>query len=85
MQMARKSRSLKVGQEVKITFWDHGQAEGTEATPFQCVVYGRVIESKDIYYVLAAWDVLPEDHPNRADNQRKFTIIKSSIIRTRVF
>lgn len=65
-----------IGNEVRITFWDHSMGKGLT----KCRAYGIVKEETEESLIIAPWIILEEEKEVEETNTEYITVIRKAII-----
>ena len=72
---------MKLGDEIKLTIWDHCKGPGTIKVPMEFNVYGKVVAIDANSVILASW-IDPAGTVD--DNTEVFAIVRSAIRKVKV-
>jgi hypothetical protein len=70
------SRTMKPGDLLEITFWDHS----TNMAPVKCTVWGKVSNVTRMHVELSSWEVEHDDEEVKDDNREYVSILRKAII-----
>lgn len=74
---------MKIGDLVKISFWDHCKAIPGNAQPIECTVFGRVGEKTKLFVRIDSWNASEEEVETYSENRDSYAIIRSTIKKVR--
>lgn len=73
-------KPIQSGDIVAVDFLDHME-DGDE--PLQFTVYGKVVESTDVFLRIVSWEYTLDSKDKNPCNEKLWVIVRSAITRTR--